>query len=101
MDRCLYIPMQDRSDWPALVARVVPLLQAAVDASPGRAPVSPSFYTALQACWSLARRHCLLLRAVRLSDMGKCQHMGACIQAPPCAGLNSSGRVAHTWALSN
>lgn len=42
-DRCLYIPMQDRSDWPALVARVVPLLQAAIDASPGRAPVSPSF----------------------------------------------------------
>lgn len=38
--RCLYIPMEDRSDWPALVARVAPLLQAAVDASPGRAPVS-------------------------------------------------------------
>ncbi len=37
--RCLYIPMEDRSDWPALVARVVPLMQAAVDASPGRAPV--------------------------------------------------------------
>ena len=32
--------MEDRSDWPALVARVAPLLQAAVDASPGRAPVS-------------------------------------------------------------
>ncbi|KAK9831878.1 hypothetical protein WJX81_004455 [Elliptochloris bilobata] len=38
--RCLYIPMEDRSDWPVLVASVVPLLQAAVDASPGRAPVT-------------------------------------------------------------
>ena len=44
VNRCLYIPMQDRSDWPALVARVVPLLQAAVDAAPGRTPVRPSFW---------------------------------------------------------